>query len=137
MQNWKQVVVFPEEFKEPTPDKALCLNINKDEIGVAVKHVYLWLHPGNRPAVLLITPNNEIVYHVNKQGTKRQRTSVPNGFYDYSYDQNNDTDIITTCYNWCGDVTTEQTNYSVVLCLPPSGVPLVTRKVCTSRIQAK
>ena len=109
LQNWKQVVFFPDEFKDPTPDKALCLNINKDEIGVAVKHVYLWLHPGNRPAVLLITPDSEIVYHVNKQGTKRQRTSVPNGFYDYSYDQNNDTDTITTCFHWCGKVTTQQT----------------------------
>ena len=29
--------------------------------------------------------------------------------YDYSYDQNIDTDIITTCYNWRGDDTTQQT----------------------------
>ena len=109
MQNWKQVVVFPDEFKDPTPDKALCLNLNKDEIGVAVKHVYLWLHPGNRPAVLLITPDSKIVFHVFKQGTKRQRTSVPHGFFDYSYDEYNDTDTITTCYHWCGEVTTQQT----------------------------
>ena len=109
MQNWKQVVVFPEEFKHPSPGKALCLNINKDVIGVDVKHVYLWLHPGNRPAVLLITPDNKIVYHVNKEGTKRQRTSIPNGFFDYSYDENTDTDTITTCYHCCGEVTTQQT----------------------------
>ena len=109
MLNCKQLVVFPEAFKHPTPDKALCLNINKDVIGVDVKHVYLWLHPGNRPAVLLITPDNEIVYHVNKQGTKRQRTSVPNGFFDYSYDESTNTDTITTCYHCCGEVTTQQT----------------------------
>ena len=128
MQNWKQVVVFPEAFKHPTPDKALCLNINKDVIGVDVKHVYLWLHPGNRPAVLLITPDSEIVYHVNKQGTKRQRTSVPNGFY---------LTLSPLATIGVEKLQLSRPNYAVVLCLSPFGVPLVTRKVCTSRIQAK
>ena len=39
MQNWKQVVVFPEEFKHPSPGKALCLNINKDVIGLSLIHI--------------------------------------------------------------------------------------------------
>ena len=102
MQNQKQVVFFHEEFKDGKTKEPLSLDMQKKDVGVEIEKVYLWLHPERPPAVLLITPKSQIVYHEIQHGAKRRRlcTSVPNGSYVYS-----DTGTITTCFHCHGEPT--------------------------------
>ena len=44
--------------------------MKKEDIDFEVKNVYMWLHPERPPAVLLITPSFQIVYHEIKEGAK-------------------------------------------------------------------
>ena len=106
MQNQKQVVFFHEEFKDEKTIEPLWLNMQKKDVGFEFENVYLWLYPERLPAVLLITPKKEIVYHEINEGAKRRRTctSVPNGSFVC-----NDSDTITTCFHWKGEATTQQT----------------------------
>ena len=106
MQNQKQVVFFHEEFKDGKTKEPLSLNMQKKNVGFEIENVYLWLHPERPPAVLLITPKSQIVYHEIQHGAKRRRlcTSVPNGSYVYS-----DTGTITTCFHCQGEPTFQKT----------------------------
>ena len=106
MQDWKQVVFFPEEFKDQITKEPLRLDLPEKDSGFQVENVYLWFHPERVPAVLLITPKKEIVYHEINEGAKRRRTctSKPNGSFVF-----NDSDTITTCFHWKGEATTQQT----------------------------
>ena len=106
MQNQKQVVFFHEEFKDGKTKEPLSLDMQKKDVGVEIEKVYLWLHPERPPAVLLITPKSQIVYHEIQHGAKRRRlcTSVPNGSYVYS-----DTGTITTCFHCHGEPTFQKT----------------------------
>ena len=106
MQNWKQVVFFPDEFKDQITKEPLRLDLPEKDRGLQVENVYLWFHPERVPAVLLITPEKKIVYHEIKEGAKRRRTctSVPNGSFVC-----NDSDTITTCFHFKGEATTQQT----------------------------
>ena len=106
MQDWKQVVFFPEEFKDQITKEPLRLDLPEKDSGFQVENVYLWFHPERVPAVLLITPEKKIVYHEIKEGAKRRKTftSVPNGSFDC-----NDRDTITTCFHWKGEDTTQKT----------------------------
>ena len=106
MQNWKQVVFFPEEFNDQSTEEPLRLDLHEKDSGFQVENVYLWFHPARPPAVLLITPEKQIVYHEIKEGAKRPRTctSVPNGSFVCS-----DNDTITTCFHWLGGPTTQRT----------------------------
>ena len=106
MQNQYQVVVFPEEFKDQITKEPLRLDLPEKDSGFQVENVYLWFHPERVPAVLLITPKKEIVYHEINEGAKRRRTctSKPNGSFVF-----NDSDTITTCFHWKGEATTQQT----------------------------
>ena len=105
MQDWKQVVFFPEEFKDQITKEPLRLDLPEKHRGIQVENVYLWFHPERVPAVLLITPKKEIVYHEINEGEKKRRTctSVPNGSFHV------DGDTITTCFHWKGEATTQQT----------------------------
>ena len=69
----------------------------KKDIDFEVKNVYMWLHPERPPAVLLITPSFQFVYHESKEGAKRPRTCqmAPAS--------------ITTCFHWQGKPTTQKT----------------------------
>ena len=106
MQNWKQVVFFPEEFNFQSTEEPLRLDLHEKDSGFQVENVYLWFHPERVPAVLLITPKKEIVYHEIYEGEKKRRTctSVPNGSFACI-----DGDTITTCFHWKGEATTQQT----------------------------
>ena len=105
MQNQYQVVVFPEEFNDQSTEEPLRLDLHEKDSGFQVENVYLWFHPERVPAVLLITPKKEIVYHEINEGEKKRRTctSVPNGSFHV------DGDTITTCFHWKGEATTQQT----------------------------
>ena len=124
MQNGKQVVVLHEEYNNGVGGEPLYLNIDKGKLGYEIKHMYLWLHPQRPPAVLFVTKESlEIVYHCFEvKGAKRPKTctSIPNGNFDYVYDNRTDIGTIRTCYHWQGEPTTEQTS----LCRTPATHPV-------------
>ena len=71
------------------------LNINTS-IASTIKHVYLWLHPSRKPALLFFTHENEIIFY-NDDGAGTM--SQPNGSVDYSHDESNNTDTFITKFH--------------------------------------
>ena len=58
-----QIIVFREDFGKYNYGRNVYLNLAED-IVENTEDMFLWLHPGRDPAVLLFTHQRQIMYHV-------------------------------------------------------------------------